>query len=30
MRLGQFKNVEDAANAYREAALKYHGDFSKF
>lgn len=30
MRLGQFKNVEDAANAYREAALKYHGDFAKF
>jgi AP2 domain len=28
--LGYFTNVEEAAKAYREAALKYHGEFANF
>lgn len=27
--LGRFKNEEDAAKAYNEAALKYHGEFAR-
>ena len=27
--LGNFKTLEDAAKAYNEAALKYHGEFAK-
>jgi hypothetical protein len=27
--IGSFKNEEDAARAYNEAALKYHGEFAR-
>lgn len=27
--LGYFKNIEDAAEAYRVASIKYHGEFSR-
>lgn len=29
IKLGSFKNERDAAMAYNEAALKYHGEFAK-
>lgn len=29
IRLGGFSCIEDAAKAYREAALKYHGEFAR-
>ena len=28
--LGSFEKLEDAAKAYREAAIKYHGEFARF
>jgi hypothetical protein len=28
--LGLFSNIEEAAQAYREASMKYHGEFARF
>jgi hypothetical protein len=30
LHLGYFTDLEEAAKAYREAALKYHGEFANF
>ena len=29
IRIGRFENLEDAAKAYADASLKYHGDFGR-
>lgn len=29
LRLGSFDNIQDAVNAYNQAALKHHGEFAK-